>query len=245
MPRVGFNAQQVHQGMGQRGATMRQGERLPGPSCPDTRAKPIVTWHVRDLEAMCNGAMRALAKVGVLGPTVTGLAEGPDLETTAHDTGGGQVTRQVRSEDTQGRVPESAGAVYGWKGRRLIAAATKRPLAVQGGTMQDHEALWAWALVPQARRQLAGDAPLPPVVLARGLVAGTPRRWLEQHPSTWVMPAKDHMAVTADARAQAMAGAGPTVGRRVHPVRHGLGKIAWTERLATAVVGIRELTTDD
>jgi hypothetical protein len=65
MPLVGFNAQQVRQGLGQRGATKRQGERLPGPICPDTLAKNIVKWHVRDLEAVCNGAIRARAK-GVL-----------------------------------------------------------------------------------------------------------------------------------------------------------------------------------
>jgi hypothetical protein len=39
---VGFNAQQVRQGICQRGATTRQGERLPGPICPDTLANNIV-----------------------------------------------------------------------------------------------------------------------------------------------------------------------------------------------------------
>ena len=42
MQLVGFNAQQVRQGICQRGATKRQGERLPGPICPDTLAKNIV-----------------------------------------------------------------------------------------------------------------------------------------------------------------------------------------------------------
>jgi hypothetical protein len=45
------------------------------------------------------------------------------------------------------------------------------------------------------------------------------------------------MAVTADARAQAMAGEGITVGRRVHMVRHGQGQTARSERLETEVVG--------
>jgi hypothetical protein len=53
------------------------------------------------------------------------------------------------------------------------------------------------------------------------------------------------MAVTADARAPAAAGEGLPVGRRVHTVRHGQGKTAWTERQETAVVGITGLTTDD
>jgi hypothetical protein len=52
MQLVGFNAQQVRQGNCQRGAT-RQGERLPGPMCPDTLAQNIVTWNLRDLAWQC------------------------------------------------------------------------------------------------------------------------------------------------------------------------------------------------
>jgi hypothetical protein len=53
------------------------------------------------------------------------------------------------------------------------------------------------------------------------------------------------MAVTADARAQTVVGEEITVGRRVHSVRHGQGREAWTERLGTEVVGIPGLTTYD
>jgi hypothetical protein len=60
-----------------------------------------------------------------------------------------------------------------------------------------------------------------------------------------VVPAKANRAGTADARAQAAAGEGLTVGRRVHTVRHGPGKGARTERLETEVVGLTGLTTDD
>ena len=67
----------------------------------------------------------------------------------------------------------------------------------------------------------------------------------QQHGILFVVPAKENMAVTIDAQAQAAAGEGVTVGRRVHTVRHGQGKTAWTERLETEVVGIAGLTTDD
>jgi len=104
MQLVGVNAQQVRQGICQRGATKRPGERSPGPIGPDTLAKNIVKWNRRDLEAVFNGAMRALAKAGVFGTKVTGMADGTDLETTERYTGCGQVTRQRRIEDKQGRV---------------------------------------------------------------------------------------------------------------------------------------------
>src|SRR4029453_5569387 len=70
MQLVGFNAQQVRQGICQRGATKRQGERPPGPICPDSLAKNIVKLNLRELEAVFNGAMCALAKARVFSAKV-------------------------------------------------------------------------------------------------------------------------------------------------------------------------------
>jgi hypothetical protein len=245
MQLVGFNAQQVRQGICQRGATTRQGARTPGPICPDTLAENIVKLNLRDLEAVFNGSIRALAKAGVFGAKVTGIADGTDLETTERYTGCGQVTRKVRIEDTRGRVHEIEVTVYGWKVLLLIDAATKIPLAVKVVKIQEHEALWTRALVTQARMNLAGAARLHKVVFDKGFLAGTDLWWLAQHGMLFVVPAKDKMAVTVDARAQAAAGEGITIGRRVHTVRHGQGRTAWRERLETEVVGITGLTTYD
>ena len=245
MQLVGFNAQQVRQGICQRGATKRQGERAPGPMCPDTLAQNIVKWNLRDLERVCNGAIRALAAAGVFGATITGIADGTDLETTERYTGCGQVTRTVRLEDTRGKVHAIDVTVYGWKVLLLIDALTKIPLAVKVGQIQEHAALWARALVTQARMNLAGYARLAKVVFDQGFLDGSTLWWLDQQDIRFVVPAKTNMAVTADARAQAAAGEDLTVGRRVHIVRHGQGKDAWSERLETEGVGITGLTTDD
>jgi hypothetical protein len=157
----------------------------------------------------------------------------------------GQVTRKVRIEDKHGRVHEIEVTVYGWNVLLLSAAATKMPLAVKVGKMHEHEALWTRALVTQARLHLAGATRLPKVIFDQGFVDGSTRWWLDQQGITVVVPAKTTMAVTADARAQAAAGAGSTVGHRVPTVRHGQGREAWTERLETEVVGMTGLTTDD
>jgi Transposase DDE domain len=245
MPLVGFNAQQVRQGICQRGATKRQGERTPGPISPETLANNIVKLNLRDLESLFNGAIRALAKAGVFAKQVTGIADGTDLETTARYCGCGQVTRKVRIEDTQGRMQEIEVTVYGWKVLLLIDAATKIPLAVKVGQIHEHEALWTRALVTQARLNLASAARLHKVIFDKGFLDGSTLWWLDQHGVTFVVPAKANMAVTADARAQAAAGEDITVGRRGHIVRHGQGRMAWTERLETEVVGITGLTTYD
>jgi hypothetical protein len=245
MQLVGFNAQQVREGVCQRGATTRPGERAPGPICPDTLAKNIVKWHLRNLEMVFNRAIRALATAGVFETTITGMADGTDLDTTECDTGCGEVTRKVRIADKRGQVHAIEMTVYGWKVFLLMDAATKLPLAVKVGQIQEHEALWARALVTQARLNLAGYARLAKVVFDKGFWDGTTLWWLDQQGLRFVVPAQTNMAVTADARAQAGAGEELTIGRRVHTVRHGQGRQACTERLETEVVGITGLTTYD
>jgi hypothetical protein len=242
---VGFKVQQVSQGMCQRGASQQQGERSPGLMCPDTVAKHIVKWDLRDLEAVFNGSIRAVAKVGVFGATVTGIADGTDLATTAGSIGCGQVTRKVRIEDKRGREHKIEVTIYGWKVLWLIDAATKIHLAVKVGKIDDHATHWTRALVAQARTNLAGVARLHTVLFAKGFLAGSDLWWLEQHGIIFVVPAQTTMAVVVDARAQASAGEDITVGRRVHTVRHGQGRTAGPERLETEVVGISALTTSD
>ena len=245
MQLVGFNAQQVRQGICQRGATKRQRERPPGPLCPDTLAKNIVKLNLRELEAVFNGAIRALAKAGVFRAKVTGVADGTDLETTQRYSGCGQVTRKVRIEDKRGQVHEIEVTVYGWKVLLMIDAATKIPLAVKVGPIAEHETHWTRALVTQAQANLGSYAHLDKVVFDKGFLDGTDLWWLDQQGITFVVPAKANMAVTADARAQAAAGEEITVGHRVHTVRRGQGKMARTERLETEVVGVMALTTYD
>jgi hypothetical protein len=242
---VGFNAQQVRQGVCQRGAAKRQGPRPAGPLCPDTLAENIVRLNVRDLEAWCNGVIRALAQTGVLAPKVTGIVDATALETTAQYEGCGQVTRTRKVTDKRGKVHEIEVTVSGFKLIIVIDARTRIPLAGTVAPIHEHEVLSMRALVTQARTNLAGDARLHKVVFAKGCVDGVDLWWLAPHGSLFVVPAKDNMAVTVDARAQAAAGEGVTIGRRVHTVRHGQGRAAWTERLETEVVGITGLTTDD
>jgi DDE family transposase len=242
---VGFKAHQVRSGVCQRGAAHRQGPRLTGPICADALADNIVTLNVRDLEAWFNGCIRALAKAGVLAAKVTGIIDATDLETTAADEGCGQVTRQRKLTDTRGKVHELEVTVYGWKVIILIEARTKIPLAVKVVPIQEHEVLSRRALVTQARTNLAGHACLHQVVFERGFLAGVDVWWLDQRGITFVVPAKENMAATVDARAHAAAGEGIAIGRRVHTVRHGPGNTAWTERLETEVVGITGLTTSD
>jgi hypothetical protein len=182
--------------------------------------------------------IRALATAGIFGAKVTGILDASALETTAPYEGYGHVTRKRQVTDTHGHVHEIKVTVYGWKPIGLIDAATKIPLAVKVGSIHAHEVL-------SMRTDLAGDARLHKVVFDRGFLDGVELWWLDQHGIPCVVLAKDHRAVRVEVQAQATVGEGATVGHRVHTVRHGQGKTAWTERLETEVVGMAELTTYD
>jgi hypothetical protein len=60
-------ASSVRYGVRPRGVATWQDEREEGSIGLDSPAQHIVTWHVRDLEGLWNGAIRALAKDGVVG----------------------------------------------------------------------------------------------------------------------------------------------------------------------------------
>jgi hypothetical protein len=244
MPWVGCTAQPVRPGLCPRGATTRQGARTPGPIGPETLAEPIVKRHGRALEAVCKGSMRAWATAGSVGAQVTGLADGTALETTERSPGWGQGTRQGRMAEQRGRVHALEVTVYGGQVLLRLDAATKMPLAVTVGKLEAPASPWRRALRTQARMHLAGAARRRQVVCERGVVDGTDRGWLDQHDLLVVVPATDHLAVPVDARAQAAAGDGITVGRRGQTGRHGQGQTAWTERLETAVVGMTGRTPE-
>jgi len=147
MQLVGFNAQQVLRRVCQRGATKRQGARPLGPISPETLAKNIVKRNVRDLEILCNEAIRALVHAGFCGKKVTGIVDATDLETTSRYAGCGHATRQRKVTDKHGHVRAIEVTVYGWQLMVLIDARTKLPLAAKVVPIQTHETLLLWALV--------------------------------------------------------------------------------------------------
>jgi len=242
---VGFKAHQVRHGVCHRGAATRQGPRTTGPIGAEALADNLVKRHLRDLEAWFNGVIRALTTAGGLAATLPGLVEATALETTAPYEGGGQVTRTRRMTDTRGKVHELEVTVDGCKRIVCIEARTTIPLAAKIVPMQAHETRSLRALVTPARPTRAGHARRHQVVVDRGFWDGVALWWLAPQGLLCVVPAQENLAVTLDAQAQAAVGEGVPVGRRVHTVRHGQGKTAWSERLETAVVGITGLTTDD
>jgi hypothetical protein len=241
---AGFNAVQIRDGICQRSHEKRQREKAPGPLCPDTLADNIVKLSLEAMEAFLNGVVHDLAQARVFARQVTGIVDGTDLETTARYEGCGQATRKRKITDKRGQVREIEVTVYGWKLLVMIEVRTKIPLAAKVVQIQDHEASFTRELVTQAQANLAHHARLCRVVFDRGFLDGADLWWLAQQGLGFVVPAKENMRVTADARALAAAETG-VVAHRVHTVAHGQGKHRWRERLETEVVGVTALTTYD
>jgi hypothetical protein len=241
---AGFNAAQIRDGICQRSHEKRQGEKAPGPLCPETLADNVVKLSLEAMEAFLNGVVQDLAQAKVFARQVTGIVDGTDLETTARYEGCGQATRKRKITDKRGKRHEIEVTVYGWKLLVMIEVRTKIPLAAKVVQIQDHEASFTRELVSQAQTNLARHVRLCRVVFDRGFLDGADLWWLAQQGLSFVVPAKENMRVTADARALAAAGTG-VVARRVHTVAHGQGKHRWRQRLETEVVGITALTTYD
>jgi hypothetical protein len=89
-----------------------------------------VKWQLRDLQGVCNGAIRTLAKAGIFGAKVTGMMDGTNLEAIERYSGCGQMTRPVRIEDTRGQGHAIEVTIYDWKVLLMIDAVTKMSLAV-------------------------------------------------------------------------------------------------------------------
>ena len=115
--------------------------------------------NLRASESVFNGAFWALARAGVFQAQVADIVDGPDLETMEPYTGCGQVTRKRHIEDARGQTYEIEVTVCGWKVFFSIDAATKIPLAVKVGRMQEHETHWTRVLITHSRANLAGSYP--------------------------------------------------------------------------------------
>ncbi len=83
----------------------------------------------------------------------------------------------------------------------LIDASTKIPLAEPKVLVNEYEVLSMRTIVRQARTNLGGHARLHKVVCDQGFWDGVELWCLEPGEITFVVPAKEHMAMTTDVRA--------------------------------------------
>ena len=243
MELVGFNAQQVEEGLTKRGDAQRTRKQKQGPLSPQCLADNISKLAPEQLEPLFNQMVVCLVGAGLLdGERIVAL-DGSKLPTPKTYEGCGKLkqTRTVKVKGQKERAIEEY-YVYGWKVLVLIDVHTRLPLSMKVVKIQEYEGRWLVPLLAQAQANLGQRGHISTIVIDRGYVDGQDLWQVHQQAVIFVVIGKTNMAVTQDAQALAK---GERVRVRERVVRHGHGKLAREERLRTELVGIEGLTTYD
>ena len=243
MELVGFNAQQVEEGLTKRGDAQRTTKKKQGPLSAQSLADNISKLSREQMERLFNQMAQCVVGWGLLDGERMVALDGSKLRTPATYEGCGKLkqTRRVKVKGQKERAIEEY-YVYGWKVLVLIDVHTRLPLAMKIVQIQEYEGRWLVPLLEQAQRNLGTRGHISTIVVDRGYLDGEDLWQVDQLGVLFVVVGKTNMAVTQDAQALAKR---ERVQVRERVVRHGHGKTATKERLRTELVGIEGLTTYD
>jgi len=238
MTLLGFNAQQVAEGLSQRGAQQRTAASEYTLMDPQTLANAICKISASALQDLFKGTIRALAAFGVLMGEVTVAVDGTRVVTPPTFQGRGKLSVTERTRNRQGVQVEVVKFVFGWRLIALIDLRTLIPLAITIVQIQEHEAPYLVALVQQAQANLAPHGRISQLVIDRAYVDGASLYALHELGITFVVIAKANMAVRAVALAEQ---AGTLIYERAETVRRGHGREATTEVWVSRVRVVSDL----
>lgn len=261
MSMVGFNAVQVREGATARGLSRRtKPVEVRGAISFETVADNVVRIGLKKLVAMFNGVVRCLAARKVFARKLDVVLDATDDEATPkYETEDGRavpkVTREKRPDVRNNKhATKVAVTVWGWKVWVVYEPQSKIPLAIYIDDINVPDNQYAYEVLEQARRNVAGHAVIRSVALDRGFIDGKLLHAVDKAGTILYIPAKSNMTITTDAReiarrAEKEAAEGRKVDgcmyvERTMEVNHGSGKKAWIEKRTTAVVGIRDLPCD-
>jgi hypothetical protein len=226
MTLIGFNAQQVADGMSTRGAKQRTPASEYTLMDPQTLAHAICKISAGALAELFNGTIRALAAFGVFMAEVMVAVDGTRVVTAPTFQGCGKLAVTEYHRNRQGVRVEIVRLLFGWRLIALIDLRTLIPLAIRIVPIQAHEAPYLVALVQQAQANLAPHSRIGKLVLDRAYVDGPSLHALHEMGITFVVIAKSNMVVRDVALAEQ---AGTTLYERSETVRRGQGRDAYTE----------------
>lgn len=239
---IGYTTTEVQVGFCQRGNLAH------GPMHKNTLADAVERLSADDLAAVLNGTAQRLAHRGFFAKSKGHFAlDASDLPTTATYVGAGLLKKTEKKITKDKQVVEIERWVHGFQvfvvyevRLRLIVAATVVPI-------QERETHHTLALVRQAIANL-GAGTIQVLLMDRGFLDGADL-WVLKHDLhiDFVVPAKDAMRVTRDARALGRRAAD---GESIFPQeRAGTkkerkdGRVRWDGQVT--VVGVATLTSYD
>lgn len=236
---IGYTTIQLRAGFCQRGNLTA------GPMHKNTLADAVGRLSAAELEGLLNGTAQRLAQRGLLAPSNGHFAlDASDLPTTRHYLGAGCKSYTERKRTKSGQLVEVERHVWGFKVLIVYEVRLRLVVAAKVVPIQEHESQYTLALVRQAIGNV-GAGVLRVLLIDRGFLDGADL-WVLQHDwgIDFVVPAKDTMLITADARGlcrRAADGEGifpaARAGQRRVPRRDGT--LRWVGQVA--LVGIAQL----
>jgi hypothetical protein len=192
---IGYTATQLQAGFSERGNLAR------GPMHKNTLADAVERLSADDLAAVLNGTARRLAERGFFAASRGHFAlDASDLPTTDTYTGAGLLKKTEKKVTRDKQVVEIERYIYGFQVFVVYEVRLRLVVAAKVVPIEERETQHTLALVRQAITNL-GPGTIKVVLLDRGFLDGADL-WVLKHEwgVDFVVPAKDDMRVTTDAR---------------------------------------------
>jgi hypothetical protein len=192
---IGYTTTQIQAGFCQRGHL------AVGPMHKNTLADAVERLSAEELETLLNETVKRLVARGFLAQSQGHFAlDASDLETTRQYTGAGLKTVTERKVTKKKEMVEIERYLYGFKVLIVYEVQLRLVVAAKVVPINEHESQHTLALVRQAINNL-GPGVLRVLLMDRGFLDGE-TLWTLTHELKldFVVPAKDGMHVTTDAR---------------------------------------------
>jgi hypothetical protein len=192
---IGYTTTQIQAGFCQRGHL------AVGPMHKNTLADAVERLSAEELETLLNETVKRLVARGCLAQSLGHFAlDASDLETTRRYTGAGLKTMTERKVTKKKEIVEIERYLYGFKVLIVYEVRLRLVVAAKVVPINEHESQHTLALVRQAISNL-GPGVLRVLLMDRGFLDGETLWTLKlELKIDFVVPAKDGMHVTADAR---------------------------------------------
>ena len=193
---IGYTADQLASGFCCRGNEDKQ-----KPMHKNTLADAVEKLTTEEVEYILNEAVKRLAERGIFKQSAGHFAlDSTDLETTEHYTGAGKKKVTVRKRNRQGKMVEVVKYKYGFKLAAIYDVHLRLIVAAKVAPINRHDSNFTLELLKRAIENVGQDV-VRVLLMDRGFLDGEDL-WTIKHVYGihFVVPAKDNMQVTTDAR---------------------------------------------
>ncbi|MEA4885009.1 MAG: transposase [Clostridia bacterium] len=248
MEMLGFNGLILTEGLCKRGQHRRSpGKKPPRPFSAQTIANVLQRFTFEESEALLNLLISQMAQKALLDSELAVIVDATDLVVSDgfKDLDAcGTTIRIKKVVGKSGQIVEIEVVERGFKLITLFCQKLRIPLAAKIVRINEHESQYTMALINQAKENLGDRSRIVKIYLDRGFIDGPTLHEIDEMGIVFVIPSKNTMSVTADARSLAAYGGGH-VASRCRTVYKGRGRFRRASKLETELVGIEGLCTYD